>query len=86
MINEKSHKGLENHSEGQVLIKKCHICGHLNEGAKEMEQCAHCGKSFLPLNYFTKVHDGSSEGFQQLFCQSDELTEEDIIKGLYILW
>ena len=85
-MKEKIHESLENCSEERVLIKKCHVCGHLNEGTREMEQCAHCDKSFLPLNYFSKLYDGSSEGFQQLFCQCNELTEEDMIKGLYVLW
>ena len=70
----------------QVLIKKCHLCGHLNEGKEEMTQCTHCKKSFLPLNYFGKIHDGSGESLQELFCRCEELSEEDIIRGLYVLW
>ena len=70
----------------QVIVKKCHVCGHINEGEEEMKQCGHCKKSFLPLNYFGKIHNGSSEGLAQLFCRAHELTEDDIIRGLYVLW
>ena len=80
-------KNTQHHAEKpRVLIKKCHICGHLNEGAEEMQRCSHCNKSFLPLNYFSKVHSDLSDNPRHLFCHCNELAEEDIIRGLYVLW
>ena len=70
----------------QVIIKKCHVCGFLIETNKEASQCPHCKKSFLPLNYFGKVHAKNSSEFKNLFAESEELHEEDLIKGLTVLW
>lgn len=69
-----------------TIIKKCHVCGHINEGSREMESCGKCSKGFLPLNYFSKVHAKNSEEFKSLFASSDELHPEDLVKGLYVLW
>ncbi len=69
-----------------LLIKRCHLCGFLIETNKEVSQCPHCKKSFLPLNYFGKVHAKNSKEYQNLFADSEELTEDDLIKGLTVLW
>lgn len=68
-----------------VLVKKCHYCGHVMELEKEAEKCTQCQKSFLPLNYFTKVHDKKTP-YKELFAASSELQEEDLVKGLNALW
>ena len=70
----------------KTVIKKCHLCGQIHEEKKEIEKCKKCGKSFLPLNYFHKVHAKDSKQFQNLFAESKELKEEDLIKGLMVLW
>lgn len=69
-----------------ALIKKCHCCGHVMESKKEIERCEKCKKSFLPSQYFTKVHAKNTEEFKQLFAASEDLHEEDLIKGLHVLW
>ena len=73
-------------SSKSVIIKKCHVCGHINEGHREMENCKKCKKGFLPLNYFQKIHAKSSEEYKYLFLDSNELHPDDLIKGLYVLW
>jgi uncharacterized Fe-S cluster-containing MiaB family protein len=73
-------------SNGKLLIKKCHICGHVMESAKEVQKCQNCKKSFLPVNYFSKVHSKSQNDFSQLFASGHEIHEEDLIKGLTVLW
>ncbi|WP_417336025.1 hypothetical protein [Halobacteriovorax marinus] len=70
----------------KILIKKCHCCGHILETAKEASKCPSCKKSFLPVNYFGKVHAKNSTDFKNLFLSSDELHEEDLIKGINVLW
>lgn len=70
----------------RTIIKKCHICGTLNESYIEVEKCFSCKKAFLPANYFAKVHAQNSEDFSKLFAKSDELTEDDLIKGVTVLW
>ncbi len=68
------------------LIKKCHMCGHIMESAQEIQKCGKCKKSCLPVNYFSKVHSTSQKDYEQLFAYSYELHEEELIKGLTVLW
>lgn len=70
----------------KLIIRKCHCCGQLSQSEFEIESCVKCGKAFLPLNYFEKVHAQSSIKFKDLFSHSDELQEEDLITGIYVLW
>ncbi len=70
----------------KTLIKKCHVCGHVMETAQEVQKCGKCKKSFLPVNYFSKVHSKSQAEYDQLFAYSHELHETDLIKGLTVLW
>ena len=70
----------------KLLIKKCHACGHVMESSKEIQKCGSCKKSFLPINYFSKVHSKSQSEYEHLFASSYELNEADLIKGLTVLW
>lgn len=70
----------------KLLIKKCHICGHIMESAQEVQKCGKCKKSFLPVNYFSKIHSKSQSEYELLFAYGHELSEEDLIKGLTVLW
>lgn len=71
----------------KLLIKKCHVCGHINESQSELEKCDKCNKGFLPLNYFSKIHaQGETTSYQQLFSEVEELSDEDLIKGIYVIW
>lgn len=77
---EKSHK------QEKLIMRVCHRCGHCNQTSQEPERCQKCTKAFLPLNYFTKIHDSKGEKFHTLFEEVEALEEEDLIKGLYVLW
>lgn len=70
----------------KLIIKKCHVCSQVIESSTEQEKCMSCGKSFLPLNYFAKIHDHKDTKFQELFAQSHEIHEEDLVIGLYVIW
>jgi len=70
----------------KTLIRKCHQCGQVIESAVESQKCVKCGKSFLPLNYFAKIHDDENYNYDDLFAQSHDIYEEDLIKGIYVLW
>lgn len=72
--------------KGKLIVKKCHSCGHINESYKEKQRCSGCKKSFLPANYFGKVHAQNDKEFEKLFADSEELREEDLIKGINVLW
>ncbi len=79
-----SMKDLNKSLNLKLIIKKCYVCGEMSETTKEPERCTTCGKSFLPLNYFTKIHDHGE--FKHLFCDTNDLGEEDLIKGIYVIW
>jgi hypothetical protein len=67
-------------------MRVCHSCLKLNESHKELERCAHCDKSFLPLRYFDKIHSDKDTSWSNHFSYSEHLDEEDLIKGLFVLW
>lgn len=62
------------------------MCGHVTEATQEVQKCVKCKKSFLPVNYFSKVHSKSQQDYEQLFAYGHEIHEEDLIKGLVVLW
>lgn len=70
----------------KVIIKKCHVCGHIAESHQEPQRCGQCTKSFMPVNYFSKVHSKSPADYEKLFAYGHEMHEEDVIKGLTVLW
>lgn len=70
----------------KYLIRACHACLKINESFQELERCAHCNKSFLPLRYFEKIHQAKDEKWENHFSVSSQIDEEDLIKGLFVLW
>jgi uncharacterized OB-fold protein len=70
----------------KLLIRKCHKCGQMTESSVEQEKCPSCGKSFLPLRYFEKIHGAENTNFKELFSETDDLCEEDLVKGIFVLW
>lgn len=83
---EKKHLKKQASKHTKTIIKKCHSCGSLNESEKELDRCQKCRKAFLPSLYFYKVHAKNSKDFQDLFSHANELSQEDLIKGLIVLW
>ncbi len=75
----------DNQESKKLLIKQCHCCGHVQENTYELDRCSSCQKSYLPLKYFEKIHD-IHNNFTELFSKADELDENDLIKGLLVLW
>jgi hypothetical protein len=73
-------------SKEKTLIRACHSCLKVNESNKELERCLHCSKSFLPLRYFDKIHHDKDLKWEHHFSFTDQLDEEDLIKGLFVLW
>jgi len=83
---DKKVSSKEQKCKGKILIKKCHVCGHLMESTKELERCPACDKSFLPTNYFGKIHAKNSAEFKNLYADCNELCEEDLVKGIHVIW
>lgn len=73
-------------SKEKMLMRVCHCCLKLNESPKEIERCLHCNKSFLPLRYFEKIHASENVSWAHHFSPSSELEDEDLIRGLFVLW
>jgi len=69
-----------------TVIKKCHHCGEIIESSKEIEKCHCCSKGFLPSNYFGKVHAKNTQEYRQLYLNASDLHQDDLIKGLAVLW
>lgn len=70
----------------KLLIRACHKCTKVTESYQEMERCLHCNKAFLPLHYFEKIHNFKGKDWQKHFSPADEIEEQDLIKGLLVLW
>lgn len=81
-----SLKNLSAPNKEKMLMRVCHRCLKLNESPRELERCLHCNKSFLPLRYFEKIHAQHDEKYENHFSTSEDLQEEDLIKGLFVLW
>ena len=75
-----------NISTGKLIIKKCHCCGHVMESDVEVQKCGKCKKSFLPNDYFKKVHSQTGEDFKELFSHVDDLNEQKLVKGIHVIW
>ncbi len=70
----------------KLIVKKCHLCGHIMESFEEIKKCGQCKKSFLPSNYFAKIHSKNSAEYDHLFAAGHEMHEDELIKGLTVLW
>lgn len=77
---------VKKHKEPILIIRVCHCCGKVVEGPSEPERCIHCKKSFLPLNYFDKIHAKNSKEYKEMFLLAEDLHSDDLIKGLTALW
>lgn len=70
----------------KTIMRVCHCCLRLNESMQELQRCLHCSKSFLPLRYFEKIHSQKSAPWDTHFSSGKDLEDEDLIKGLFVLW
>lgn len=76
----------DHEKDKKVLIKKCHVCDHVFESKQEAKSCPKCNKSFLPINYFQNIKGTQMKEYEQLFSESEEMEEKDLIKGIHVLW
>ncbi|MBF0366421.1 MAG: hypothetical protein HQK50_12690 [Oligoflexia bacterium] len=84
---QKEQKEQKEQKTKRQLIQKCHLCGAIIETYVELSECPTCKKHFFPLNYWDKATCVSTkEMYMKLFSTSDELSEEDLIKGIHVLW
>jgi Zn finger protein HypA/HybF involved in hydrogenase expression len=79
-------KSIEEKKEFKKLVKCCHMCTQVFESPQELERCPKCNKSFLPLNYFDKIHSNPDIKITELYAGSHELNDEDLIIGIHVLW
>jgi hypothetical protein len=82
MDTAKQHK-----KSKKLLFKVCHRCLRAHATEIEPERCPYCLKAFLPHGYFQHIHQQKKSARYQLFFQdTDDLDEEDLVKGLNVLW
>lgn len=79
-------KDLNKKPKEKLLIRACHACQKINESFQELERCTQCNKAFLPLRYFDKIHQNKNEKWENHFSPTDQIEEDDLIKGLFVLW
>lgn len=79
-------KETEIKTKEKMLIRACHSCLKVNEATKELERCTYCAKPFLPLRYFEKIQQARDPKWENHFWHSSQIDEEDLIKGLFVLW
>lgn len=36
----------------QHFLRKCHVCGHVNQSDVDVDRCGHCRKALAPFFYF----------------------------------
>lgn len=77
---------IKKETKEKLLMRICHRCQHVNESVAELERCTQCQKSFLPLRYFEKVHTAHGDEWKNNFSRVSDIEEEDLIKGLFVLW
>lgn len=79
-------KIIEPKTKEKLLIRACHSCLKLNESYQEQERCSHCNKAFLPLRYFEKIHQAKDSKWENHFSPAEQIDEEDLVRGLFVLW
>jgi hypothetical protein len=79
-------KDIKKTTKEKLLIRSCHSCLKVNESTTELERCTHCNKAFLPLRYFDKIHNSKEAKWENYFYPTELIEEDDLIKGLFVLW
>ncbi len=79
-------ENIQKPTKEKLIIRACHTCLKINESYQEIQRCLHCNKSFLPLRYFEKIHQNKGQSYTSHFASSDQIEDEDLIKGLFVLW
>lgn len=68
------------------LIKMCHVCTKVAEAEKELERCPYCQKSFLPLNYFEKIHAHKDAKLSELYDNCQDIEDHYLVRGIHVKW
>ena len=84
--NDCSTRTRQDKESVKTIFKKCHKCGKVIESNSEVKRCPACNKNFLPVKYFQRSQYVFNEDFESLYSSSDELSEENLIIGLYVIW
>lgn len=72
--------------EGKIHIRRCHVCGSVNEGHEHpVQKCTHCSKHLAPFYYFdeSKVEPLSAD-----LSVSEQLPAEGYgpLRGFTVFW
>jgi predicted nucleic acid-binding Zn-ribbon protein len=75
----------------RLHLRRCHYCGHVNEGEEELiHNCSHCKKNLAPFYYFdeSKIIGLKSEEEANAEYKSSALPwrEYPPVLGLTVYW
>ena len=59
----------------QHYLRKCHVCGHVNESHDEVDRCLHCKKPLAPFFYFKS---------KEIIPLSDYQLRPQLMEGQYL--
>jgi hypothetical protein len=70
-----------------LYVRRCHICGEVNEGTEDILKCGSCHKSLLPFFYFDKRKLAEfSDNEHRPIDPPDRRTGYGPIRGLTVYW
>jgi hypothetical protein len=70
-----------------IFVRRCHVCGEVNESKEDILKCGFCRKSLLPFFYFDKrkVPDYSDNEERPIYERESD-TGYGPIRGLTAYW
>jgi hypothetical protein len=70
-----------------LYIRRCHVCGDMNESKEDIVKCESCRKSLLPFYYFDKKKLAEfSDDKGRPFDGRDKESGYGPIRGLTVYW
>ncbi len=70
-----------------LFIRRCHVCGDMNESNEDIVKCESCRKSLLPFYYFDKRKLAEfSDNKERPLDHPDKESGYGPIRGLTVYW
>jgi hypothetical protein len=70
-----------------LFVRRCHVCGSVNESKDDIKKCVCCSKSLLPFYYFDKKKlNEFSDNKERPLDLPDRESGYGPIRGLTAYW
>jgi len=86
MKTETNKNDLVKENKTHEFVRCCHKCNTLSSDYHEVKKCGNCGQSFLPTNYFKKVHSLKGVDYDDLYDSVSNIDPSLLLKGLTVIW